>query len=108
MEALQISDKIVEILKWNPQGYYAIVGTDEDCELYVPGGVIKKAGLLPKGPGSGNTNEIRHLINEVDAQDRSLEHCGEGMAIDETLEEICELLRREGKRVKKTRVLVAA
>ena len=52
--------------------------------------------------------EIRHLINEVDAQDRSLEHCGEGMAIDETLEEICGLLRREGKRVKKTRTTIAA
>jgi len=52
--------------------------------------------------------EIRHLINEVDAQDRSLDHCGEGMAIDETLEEICGLLRREGKRVKKTRVAIAA
>ena len=53
-------------------------------------------------------DEIRHLINEVDAQDRSLERYGEGMAIDETLEEICGLLRREGKRAKKTRVAVAA
>jgi hypothetical protein len=52
--------------------------------------------------------EIRYLVSEVDAQDRSLEHCGEGMAIDETLEEICGLMRREAKRVKKTRVLVAA
>ncbi|MEI6236347.1 MAG: hypothetical protein WCT04_25095 [Planctomycetota bacterium] len=52
--------------------------------------------------------EIRHLINEVDAQDRSLERCGEGMAIDETLEEICGLLRREGKRAKKTRAAIAA
>jgi hypothetical protein len=53
--------------------------------------------------------EIRHLVSEVDAQDRSLEHCGEGMAIDETLEEICGLLRREAKRVvKKSRVAVAA
>jgi hypothetical protein len=54
-------------------------------------------------------SEIRHLISEVDAQDRSLECCGEGMAIDETLEEICGLLRREAKRaVKKSRVAVAA
>ena len=53
--------------------------------------------------------EIRHLVSEVDAQDRSLEHCGEGMAIEETLEEICGLLRREAKRVvKKSRVAVAA
>ena len=53
--------------------------------------------------------EIRHLVSEVDAQDRSLELCGEGMAIDETLEEICGLLRREAKRVvKKSRVAVAA
>ena len=52
--------------------------------------------------------EIRHLINVVDAQDRSLDHCGEGMAIDETLEQICGLLRREGKRVKKTRITIAA
>ena len=54
-------------------------------------------------------DEIRFLINEVDAVDRSLEAVGEaGMAIDETLEEICGLLRREGKRVKKARVAVAA
>jgi len=48
--------------------------------------------------------EIRHLVNEVDAVDRSLEHYGdgEGMAIDETLEEVCALLHREAKRVKKT------
>ena len=52
--------------------------------------------------------EIRRLVSEVDAQDRSLEHCGEGMAIDESLEEICSLLRREAKRVKKTRTAVAA
>ena len=52
--------------------------------------------------------EIRRLVSEVDAQDRSLEHCGEGMAIDESLEEICGLLRREAKRVKKTRTAVAA
>jgi hypothetical protein len=52
--------------------------------------------------------EIRRLINDVDAQDRSLEHCGEGMAIDETLEEICGLLRREAKRVTKKRTAVAA
>jgi hypothetical protein len=48
-------------------------------------------------------HEIAHLISEVDAQDRSLENCGEGIAIDETLEEICGLLRREAKRVKKSK-----
>jgi hypothetical protein len=68
----------------------------------------KVLNLIPAKRRDRLFNEIRHLINEVDAQDRSLEHCGEGMAIDETLEEICGLLRREGKRVKKTRVLVAA
>ena len=51
--------------------------------------------------------EIRHLISEVDAMDRSLECCGEGMAIDESLEAICGLLRREAKRVKKTRKIAA-
>ena len=51
--------------------------------------------------------ELRRLINDVDAQDRSLEHCGEGMAIDQTLEEICGLLRREAKRVKKTSKIAA-
>jgi len=52
--------------------------------------------------------KIRHLISEVDAQDRSLESCGEGMAIDETLEEICGLLRREAKRVKRSKLAIAA
>jgi hypothetical protein len=52
--------------------------------------------------------EIRRMINEVDAQDRALEHCGEGMAIDETLEEICGLLRREAKRVKRSKRPIAA
>ena len=64
--------------------------------------------LIPANRRNKLFEEIRFLINEVDAQDRSLEHCGEGMAIDETLEQVCALLRREGKRVKKTRVQVAA
>ncbi len=65
--------------------------------------------LIPANRRDKLFAEIRHLINEVDAQDRSLERCGEGMAtIDETLEEICGLLRREGKRAKKTCVAVAA
>ena len=64
--------------------------------------------LIPANRRDELFAEIRHLINEVDAQDRSLEHCGEGMAIDETLEEICGLLRREGKRVKKTSAAIAA
>jgi len=48
-------------------------------------------------------NEIRFLINEVDAQDRSLDHYNEGIAVDESLEEICGLLSRESKRVKRAR-----
>ncbi len=68
----------------------------------------KLLNLIPANRRNKLFDEIRHLINEVDAQDRSLEHCAEGMAIDETLEEICGLLRREGKRVKKARTSVAA
>ena len=68
----------------------------------------KLLNLIPVNRRNKLFSEIRFLINEVDAQDRSLEHCGEGMAIDETLEEICDLLRREGKRVKKTRTAIAA
>jgi hypothetical protein len=53
--------------------------------------------------------KIRRLINEVDAVDRSLEGIGEqGMAIDETLEEVCALLRRESKRARKNSRRVAA
>ena len=68
----------------------------------------KLLNLIPVNRRNKLFSEIRFLINEVDAQDRSLEHCGEGMAIDETLEEICGLLRREGKRVKKARTAIAA
>ena len=68
----------------------------------------KLLNLIPARRRNKLFDEIRYLINEVDAQDRSLEHCGEGMAIDETLEEICGLLHRESKRVKKTRLQVAA
>ena len=68
----------------------------------------KLLNLIPVNRRNKLFSEIRFLINEVDAQDRSLDYCGEGMAIDETLEEICGLLRREGKRVKKTRTAVAA
>lgn len=53
-------------------------------------------------------SEIRFLVNEVYAQDRGLEHCGEGIGRDEVLEEICGMLRRESKRVKRTRRAVAA
>jgi len=63
--------------------------------------------LIPANRRNKLFDEIRFLINEVDAQDRSLEHCGEGMIVDETLEEICALLRREGKRVKKSKKVAA-
>ena len=67
----------------------------------------KLLNLIPANRRNKLFDEIRFLINEVDAQDRSLEHCGEGMAIDETLEQVCALLRREGKRVKKSKKLAA-
>jgi len=67
----------------------------------------KLLNLIPANRRNKLFDEIRFLINEVDAQDRSLEHCGEGMAIDETLEEVCALLRREGKRVKKSKKVAA-
>ena len=64
--------------------------------------------MIPSRRRNKLFDEIRFLINEVDAVDRSLEAVGEaGMAIDETLEEICGLLRREGKRVKKTNKVAA-
>ncbi len=53
--------------------------------------------------------KIRRLINEVDAVDRSLEHCGEaGFAVDETLEAVVGMFRGEMRRVKKSRGAVAA
>ena len=67
----------------------------------------KLLNLIPANRRNKLFDEIRFLINEVDAQDRSLEHCGEGMAVDETLEEVCALLRREGKRVKKSKKVAA-
>jgi len=67
----------------------------------------KLLNLIPANRRNKLFDEIRFLINEVDAQDRSLEHCGEGMAIDETLEQVCALLRREGKRVKKSKQVAA-
>ena len=67
----------------------------------------KLLNLIPANRRNKLFDEIRFLINEVDAQDRSLEHCGEGMAIDETLEQVCALLRREGKRVKKGKKIAA-
>ncbi len=63
--------------------------------------------LIPARRRNKLFDEIRFLINEVDAQDRSLEHCGEGMAIDETLEEVCALLNREAKRAKKSKKISA-
>ena len=63
--------------------------------------------LISSGRRNKLFDEIRFLINEVDAQDRSLEHCGEGMAIDETLEEVCALLNRVAKRVKKAQKVAA-
>ena len=42
----------------------------------------KLLNLIPPRRRNKLFNEIRFLINEVDAQDRSLEFCGEGMAID--------------------------
>jgi hypothetical protein len=60
-------------------------------------------------PGAKYRIRVCYLINEMDAQDRSIEHCGEGMAVDESLEEICMLLRQEARRAtKKSRVAVAA
>lgn len=42
--------------------------------------------------------EISRKVNEVEAIDRSLEGIGEGMAIDEALEEIVDLLAGEVKK----------
>ncbi len=51
--------------------------------------------------------EIHRVINEVDAVDRSLEGIGEGMAVDEALEEIVSLLQGEMKRASRRRLAVA-
>jgi hypothetical protein len=52
---------------------------------------------------------LRRLMMETEAVDRSLEAVGEeGIAIDETLEAMCQLFRREARRVKKSRASVAA
>ena len=53
--------------------------------------------------------KIRRMVNEIDAVDRSLESVGEeGIAIDEALETMCSMFRREAKRVKKASLPVAA
>lgn len=42
-------------------------------------------------------SEIRRKVNEVEAVDRSLEGIGEGIAVDECLEDIADLLADEIK-----------
>lgn len=45
--------------------------------------------------------EIQRIVSEVSAVDRSLEGIGEGMAIDEALEEIVELMSTEVTRARR-------
>lgn len=55
--------------------------------------------------------EIRKKVNEVEAIDRSLEGIGEGIAVDECLEDIADLMAEEistatARRDRKTRKIV--
>ena len=52
--------------------------------------------------------QIQSLTSEIGAIDRSLEGVGEGMAVDECLEEIVGLLSGELKRVSRRRRSAAA
>jgi len=47
--------------------------------------------------------EIRQLVNEVEAVERSLERLDEGWAIDDVLEQIIVRLNGEIRRARKTR-----
>ena len=48
-------------------------------------------------------NRIRGLVNELDAIDRSLGAFGEGLAVDECLEQVVDLIGSELKDAKKRR-----
>lgn len=47
-------------------------------------------------------SEIRRVVTEVDAVDRSLDGLGEGIAVDEALEQVCELVIAELQAARKT------
>jgi hypothetical protein len=70
---------------------------------------IRILNLIPAHRRDRLFAKIRRLVVETDAVDRSLEAVGEeGIAIDETLENICSMLRKAARRAKKSRVAVAA
>jgi hypothetical protein len=70
---------------------------------------IRILNLIPAHRRDRLFAKIRRVVQEVDAVDRSLEAVGEeGIAIDETLESICGMLRKAARRAKKTRIAVAA
>lgn len=62
----------------------------------------KALSLIPPGRRDRVFDAIRSMINDIDAQDRSLESIGEsGMEIDEVLEEIVDLIAGEVKLARK-------
>jgi len=63
--------------------------------------------LIPPRRRDALFAEIRQLVNETDAVDRSLAGVGEGLAVDECLEEIADLLAGECRRARKTAKSVA-
>ena len=71
---------------------------------------IRTLNLVPPQRRDRLFAKIRRMVNECDAVDRSVEAVlGEqGILIDETMESIVAMLRREFRRVKKSRGGVAA
>lgn len=61
----------------------------------------KALSLIPPGRRDRVFDEIRSMVNDIDAQDRSLLSIGEGMEIDEVLEDILDLIANEVKLARK-------
>lgn len=62
----------------------------------------KAISLIPSRRRDEIFAEIRRIVNEIDAVDRSLEgSIGEGIAVDECLEEIAAVLGSACRRAKK-------
>ena len=63
--------------------------------------------IIPAQRRDAAYREICRIVNEVSAADRSLEGVGEGLAVDEALEEICELIAGELQRARKVNRLAS-
>lgn len=58
--------------------------------------------MVPARRRDAISTEIRRVVTEVETVDRSLEGMGEGIAVDEALEQICDLIVAELQDARKT------